>query len=382
MTNAAIAAAHDVVVGGDAADLLALTAALVTIPSVHPNETAVADAIHARLSTRASDLTIDRMGNAIVARTTFDAPRRIVLCGHLDTVAGGTGRGTERHEPSVARRDQDTLVGLGTADMKGGIAVLLALAERAGTGPNAATTGLDYTFVFYDGEEVADAHNGLRRVFAERPELVAGDLAVLLEPTGGNVEAGCQGTIHISARFVGGRAHTARPWTGDNAIHRMAPVLERLATATPSPIDIDGLTFRQAMQVVRVEGGIANNVVPDHGALVVNRRFAPSLSIDDARREVEELLGAAAVVEVLEASAGALPNLTNPLVAEFIAAIGATVEPKLGWTDVARFAAHGIPALNYGPGLAEVAHTADEYVTRSALEACMQRLTSFLHLTG
>ncbi len=356
----------------DRRDLLSLTAALVAVPSISRSEASLADAVEARLRARAPGLEITRVGDNVVARTQIGRERRVVLGGHLDTVPSNANE--------TPRLDGDVLHGLGSADMKGGLAVLLALAEDLSEGGRDARH--DVTLVFYVGEEIADEFNGLRDLFDRRADLVAGDLAILLEPTGGWVEAGCQGVVILRATFRGERAHTARPWTGANAIARAAPVLARVAGTEPDPITVDGLEYRQALQVVRVEGGVANNVVPDACSFVVNRRFAPSLSIDDARTEVEQLLAGTDEVDLVTSSPAAPPNLDAPLVAEFVGTLDLAVRPKLGWTDVARFAAAGIPALNYGPGDPSVAHTADERVDRESLDGCHAVLGYFLGLRG
>ena len=349
-------------------DLLGLTAELIAVPSASLAETALADLVADRLGALAPALQVDRLGDNVVARTRLGREQRIVLGGHLDTVpANGNAQ---------PRIDGDVLHGLGAADMKGGLAVLLTLAAAIAAQPDAAR--FDATLVFYAGEEIADEHNGLRRLFAERPAWVEGDLAVLLEPTGGWVEAGCQGTLHLRAVFRGVRAHSARPWMGDNAIHRAAAVLARLAAHESDTVDIDGLPYRESLQVVRVEGGVANNVVPDEATLVVNRRFAPAYTVDEATAQVRALLDGADEIEVLNASPAAPPNLWDPLVAELVGRFDLGVRPKLGWTDVARFAAHGVPALNFGPGEPELAHTADEHVTRDSLDGCYAVLGRFL----
>jgi succinyl-diaminopimelate desuccinylase len=352
-------------------DLLRLTAALVAVPSVSRHEGDLADRVERRLAEHAPKLMLARAGNTVIARTELGSGRRVVLGGHLDTVPAN---GNE-----VPRLDGDVLHGLGAADMKGGLAVLLRLAEEISAG---ARPRLDCTLAFYEGEEIADEFNGLRHVFAERPELLAGNFAVLLEPTGGRVEAGCQGTLHLRAHFEGERAHSARPWRGRNAIHSAAHVVKRLAGHEAETVTVDGLPYRQSLQVVRIEGGVANNVVPDTCTLVVNRRFAPSYSVDDARAEVEELLTGADRIEVLNASSAAPPNLGHPLVAEFVQTLGVDVEPKLGWTDVARFAARGVPAVNFGPGDPDLAHTAGEHVTRESVEQCYAALARFLGVIG
>jgi succinyl-diaminopimelate desuccinylase len=355
------------VVEHDAADLFGLTAALCAVPSVSGDETTLADAVETRLRARAPKLSIDRVANNVVARTQLGRGRRIVLGGHLDTVPVNGNA-----EP---RFEGDVLHGLGSADMKGGLAVLLALAELA----SAHDATHDLTLFWYEGEEVADEHNGLRHLFATAPELLAGDLAILLEPTGGWVEAGCQGTMAARATVRGQRAHTARPWMGKNAIHATSEILSRVATFEPETVIVDGLDYREALQVVRIEGGVANNVVPDECRLTVNRRFAPSRSIADAEVEVRAVLAGADEIEIVSASPAAPPNLNHPLVAEFVGTLDLAVRPKLGWTDVARFASRGVAALNYGPGDPTLAHTAGEHVTRGDVEGCFNVLA---HFTG
>jgi succinyl-diaminopimelate desuccinylase len=349
-------------------DLLALTEALCEIPSVSGTEAALADVVEARLRKSGGPLHIDRIGANVVARTELGRPRRIVLGGHIDTVPANGN--------AAPRRDGDVLHGLGTADMKGGVAILLALADDLASGK----ARYDVTIVLYDGEEVADEHNGLRRLFAEAPALVRGDLAIMLEPTGGWVEAGCQGTIHVRAVFDGVRAHSARPWMGKNAIHRAGRLIEFCANFEAATVDVDSLEYREALQIVRIEGGVANNVVPDQCSVVVNRRYAPSRSLEEAVHEVSTFCTDAGAdhTEVLNASTAAPPNLMNPLIAELTGVYDLPVRPKLGWTDVGRFAAHGIPACNFGPGDPELAHTADERVDRETLDACLALLQRFV----
>jgi succinyl-diaminopimelate desuccinylase len=349
-------------------DLLGLTEELCGVPSESRAERALADLVEGRARTRARGLAVERVGDNVIVRSDLARDRRVVLGGHLDTVPANGN--------ATPRRDGDTLHGLGTADMKGGLAILLALAEALAARPDAAR--FDATFVFYAGEEIAEEWNGLRDLFARAPELVAGDVAILLEPTDGWVEAGCQGTLHLRATYRGARAHTARPWMGVNAIHRAAGALGRIAAADPGPVDVDGLEYRQALQVVRVDGGVANNVVPDECSIVVNRRFAPSVTVATAETETRALLDDADEVEVVSASLAAPPNLWDPLVAELVGSFDLGVRPKLGWTDVARFAAHGVPALNFGPGEPALAHTADERVTRESLDGCHAVLGRFL----
>lgn len=353
---------------GGTVDLLSLTEELCAVPSESHHETALADLVEQRVRGRAPSLRVDRLGDNVVVRTELGREKRLVLGGHLDTVPAN---GNE-----VPRIDGDILYGLGAADMKGGLAVLLTLAEALHASLSAAR--FDATLVFYVAEEVAEEFNGLRHLFAERPAWVSGDLAVLLEPTGAWVEAGCQGTLHLRATFRGERAHSARPWMGVNAIHRLADVLARLATHEADTVDVDGLAYRESLEVVRIEGGVANNVVPDRASLVVNRRFAPRYTIEEATAQVRALLVGADEIEVLNASPAAPPNLWDPLVAEIIGTFDLGVRPKLGWTDVARFAAAGVPALNFGPGDPAIAHTAGEQVSRASLESCYAVLGRFL----
>jgi len=347
-----------------ASDLLALTAALVAVPSVSLAEEALAGGVETRLRGVAG-LDVERVGLNVVARTHLGRGRRIVMAGHLDTVPANGN--------AVPRLDGDVLHGLGAADMKSGVAVLLRLAEEV-----AADARFDCTFVFYEAEEIADEYNGLRKLFAERPDLVAGDFAILLEPTDLWLEAGCQGSIRLEATFRGRRAHTARPWQGDNAVYRAAPVLQRLAGYQPEAIEVDGLLFRQALSVVDIHGGVAGNVVPDRCTVVVNRRYAPALTLEQAEAEVRSLLDGADEIALTSVSQAAHPNLNHPLVAEFAGLLDLPVRCKLGWTDVARFSAHGVPAINFGPGDPEVSHTAGEHVTRASVEGCFAALAAFL----
>jgi succinyl-diaminopimelate desuccinylase len=357
--------------GGESAvpDLLAATAALVAVPSVSHSEGLLADQVEAGLR-RVERLSVDRIGNNVVARTHLGLPSRIVLAGHLDTVpANGNS------DPKI---DGDTLWGLGSADMKGGLAVMLAV---AGTESGAA---MDVTYVFYSGEEVAREHNGLLEIEAVAPELLVGDVAVLGEPTGARIEAGCQGVLKVEVSLGGVRAHTARPWMGVNAVHRLGPLLERVAGYEPRQPMIDGCRYQEALQAVNVSGGVAANVVPDRATLLLNHRFAPDRDAAAAeasvRALVEPLLDPSAGdrVAVVESQPGALPSLTHPLLRTLLKATSLPPRAKLGWTDVAFFAERGIPAVNFGPGDPEVAHTADERVTRSELDRAYTSLRDLI----
>lgn len=345
-------------------DLMALTEALVAVPSVSLDERELADAVQDRLESHGGTMTVERVGDNVVARTDSGREPRVLIGGHLDTVpANGNLPG---------HREGDTLRGLGATDMKGGLAVMLRLAEEA------AASHHDLTLVFYVAEEITEEHNGLRDLFARRPDLVAADMAILMEPTDGWVEAGCQGTIHLRADFEGARAHTARPWKGENALHRAGHLLARLDVHEAPTVAVEGLEFRESLQAVEIGGGVARNVVPDRCSVVVNRRYAPGPSLEEAVAHTASLLEEADSVELVSASPAAAPGLSDPLVAEFVGTLDLAVRPKLGWTDVARFTEHGVPALNFGPGDPEIAHTAGEWVDRASLEGAHRVLAWFL----
>lgn len=348
-------------------DLLARTAELVNIRSESFDEAALADLVESRL--RGCDhLEVHRVGGNVVARTALDRANRLVIAGHLDTVPANGN--------ATARIEGDVLWGLGATDMKGGLAVMLALAESV---PDPA---VDVTWIFYVGEEVAAVHNGLAHLFAEHPGLVHGDVALLGEPTGGAIEAGCQGTMRLRIGLVGARAHTARPWMGCNAIHRAGRLLAGLAKYRERRPVIDGCEYREALQAVAVEGGVAGNVVPDRCVVTVNHRFAPDRTAEEARAHLDDVLAPflteGDAIEVVDLAGAAPPSLHHPLLAALRERNTLEVRAKLGWTDVSRFAAAGIPAVNFGPGDATLAHTAEERVERETLEVVHAALEDLL----
>ena len=328
------------------ADVIALTTALVDVESVSGDEAARATLVHEALVS-VPHLKVERVGNNVLARTELGRERRILLAGHLDTVP------IADNVPS--RRKGDLLLGCGTSDMKSGDAVILHLAATL-TDPS-----YDLTFVLYDNEEVEAERNGLNHLVRDHRDWLDADLAILMEPTNGQVEAGCQGTLRVRVELYGTRAHSARSWLGVNAIHAAAPVLQRLREHVAREVDIDGCVYREGLLAVAIGGGIAGNVVPDACTVTINFRFAPDRSEDEALAYVEDVL-AGYDVTLIDSAAGALPGLTHPAAQHFIAAVGETPVAKYGWTDVARFSALGIPALNYGPGDPNLAHTRDEYV--------------------
>jgi len=354
-------------------DVLALTRALVDTPSVSGTEQALADAVETALRALGG-LEVERVGDAVLARTNLGRDTRVVLAGHLDTVP------IADNLPSRLDEATGLLHGCGTSDMKSGDAVMLRLAGRFGV--PGAQPAHDLTFVFYDNEEVESARNGLGRVARERRGWLYGDLAVLLEPTDGEIEAGCQGTLRAVLSAKGRRAHSARSWLGVNAVHTLADVLTTLAAYRAREVEIDGCTYREGLNAVGISGGVAGNVIPDEAAVTVNFRYAPDRDEDAAEAHVRDVfadfLGAGGTLTVVDNAGGALPGLAEPAAAAFVAAVGRPARAKLGWTDVARFAAFGIPAVNYGPGDPTLAHTREEHVRVDRLRPAEDALVAYL----
>ncbi|HEX5594453.1 MAG TPA: succinyl-diaminopimelate desuccinylase [Micromonosporaceae bacterium] len=328
------------------ADPVALTRALVDVESVSRNERQLADYVEEVLR-GVAHLSVQRFGNTVMARTDLGRAQRVVLAGHLDTVP------LNNNFPSSV--EGDVIYGCGTSDMKSGVAYALHLAVHL------PDPRYDVTYFFYEAEEIEARYNGLFLVSQAHPEWLVADFALLLEPTYGAVEAGCQGTMRAVVSTTGRRAHSARSWNGVNAIHAAGEVLRRLSAYEARSVTIDGCLYREGMNAVLIRGGVAGNVVPDRCEVEVNYRFAPDRSEEQAHAHVREVF-AGFEVEVIDSSPGALPGLTAAPAREFLAAVGAPPVAKLGWTDVARFAALGIPALNFGPGDPNVAHAPDERV--------------------
>ncbi|MDX1892617.1 succinyl-diaminopimelate desuccinylase [Mycolicibacterium sp. 050158] len=347
------------------ADPIELTAALVDIPSESRHEARIADDVEAALRAQAPGYEVIRNGDAVLARTNLGRPSRVLLAGHLDTVPAAD------NVPS--RLVDGELYGCGTSDMKSGDAVFLHLAATL------AEPSHDVTLVMYDCEEIESSANGLGRIERELPDWLRADVAILGEPSGGFIEAGCQGTIRMVVRATGTRAHSARSWLGDNAIHKLGAVLDRLSVYQARSVDIDGCTYREGLSAVRIDGGVAGNVIPDAASVTLNFRFAPDRSVEQAAAHVHDVLDGLDVdVELTDAAAGALPGLTKPAAAGLISAAGGRVRAKFGWTDVARFAALGIPAVNYGPGDPNMAHRVDERVELAQITAVTETLRAYL----
>ncbi|WP_151084691.1 succinyl-diaminopimelate desuccinylase [Nocardioides cynanchi] len=343
-------------------DVVTLTEQLVDIESVSRNEREIADAVERALAAL-GHLDVTRRGNTVVARTYLDRGERVVLAGHLDTVP--------LNDNLPSRNDGTLLHGLGTCDMKSGDAVILKLAA---TVPEPVR---DVTYILYEAEEIESEFNGLSLLTASDPELLRADFAILMEPSDGVVEAGCQGTMRVEVTTHGERAHSARSWKGVNAIHRAAPILERLTSYDARTPVIDGLTYHEGLNAVGISGGVAGNVLPDLCTVSVNYRFAP----DRSEAEAEEFVRAffeGYDVHVSDSAPGALPGLDRPAAKEFVEAVGGTVNPKFGWTDVARFSALGVPAVNFGPGDPMLAHKQEEFVPLAQIRHCEQALSTWL----
>jgi succinyl-diaminopimelate desuccinylase len=343
-------------------DAAALTATLVDSPSVSGDEDQLAGAIEQALS-QLPHLRVERFGNSVVARTGLGRPERVVLAGHIDTVpiAGNV--------PSHVTEGR--LYGCGTSDMKSGVAVQLRLAAGV-TEP-----ARDVTYVFYDCEEIEAERNGLGQLSRRQPDLLAGDFAVLMEPSGNEIEGGCQGTMRAEVTAAGQRAHSARSWMGRNAIHQAGAILDILRSYQPREPEVDGLRYHEGLNAVAITGGVAGNVIPDRCVVTVNYRFAPDRDIAAAGQHLREVFSDWPV-EIVDAAPSARPGLGAGPAASFAAAVGGSPRAKLGWTDVARFAELGIPAVNYGPGISEIAHTRDEYVELASIADCEARMRRWL----
>ncbi|WP_243059314.1 succinyl-diaminopimelate desuccinylase [Nocardioides sp. SR21] len=344
------------------ADAVTLTEQLVNIESVSLDEQAIADAVEEALRAL-PHLSVERVGHTVVARTDLGLGERVVIAGHLDTVP--------LNDNLPARRDGDLLHGLGTCDMKGGDAVILRLAA---TVPEPVR---DVTYILYEAEEIDAKYNGLRLLAEARPDLMAADFAILMEPSNASVEAGCQGTLRVEVRTTGERAHSARSWRGVNAIHGAAEVLRRLNEYDARKPVIDGLEYHEGLNAVFIRGGVAGNVLPDECVVEVNFRFAPDRSEAEAEAFVREFFEGYDVT-LTDSAPGALPGLDLPAAKAFVEAVGGEVNPKFGWTDVARFSGLGVPAVNYGPGDPMLAHKQEEHVPVEHITRCEDRLRRWL----
>jgi succinyl-diaminopimelate desuccinylase len=344
------------------ADAVTLTEQLVNIESVSRNEAAIADAVESALAPL-DHLEVTRHGHTVVARTNLGHGERVVIAGHLDTVP--------LNDNLPARREGGLLHGLGTCDMKGGDAVMLRLAAHV-PDPNR-----DLTFIWYEAEEIEAEFNGLHLLAQSHPELMTADFAILMEPSNAVVEAGCQGTLRVDVRTSGERSHSARSWKGDNAIHKAAGILTRLQEYDARRPVIDGLEYHEGLNAVFIRGGVAGNVLPDECVVEVNFRFAPDRSEAEAADFVRDFFEGYDVT-LTDSAPGALPGLDVPAAKAFVEAVGGEVNPKFGWTDVARFSGLGVPAVNFGPGDPMLAHKQEEHVPVADIERCERTLRTWL----
>ncbi len=346
------------------ADVVTLTRRLVDIESVSRHEQAIADAVQRALEAQLH-LTVVRRGHTVVARTDLGRAERVVIAGHLDTVP------LNDNLPSRLDEDTGALHGLGACDMKGGDAVILRLAATV------LEPVRDVTYVLYEAEEIDERFNGLRALGESDPELLRADFAILMEPSNGVVEAGCQGTLRVEVTATGQRAHSARAWKGVNAIHGAAEILTRLNAYEPRRPVIDGLEYHEGLNAVSIRGGVAGNVLPNECVVEVNYRFAPDLSTDEAQAFVRNFFSGYDV-RLTDLGAAAMPGLDRPAAKAFVEAVGGVVNPKFGWTDVARFTALGVPAVNFGPGDPLLAHKQEEWVPVDQIRRCEEQLRTWL----
>jgi succinyl-diaminopimelate desuccinylase len=328
---------------------------LCRIPSPIGEERALCDAVAERLRSARTAAPIRRYGDSLVVPLTRGTGGpHVTLAGHLDVVR------TEHEGP--ARIEGERLYGAGSADMKSGVCLMLDLAERP------RLPHLDVTLVFYAREEGPFAENELGRVLAEDPDVTRSDVAIALEPSDNKLQLGCGGSLHASVTFVGRTAHSARPWQGENAIHKAAGLLARLSALEPVPEVVDGLEWKSVVSATLASGGRARNVIPDRFELNLNHRFGPGTSVEKAQARIEALVAGEAEIRFIDVAPSAPPRRDHPLIKALAESGVAGIEPKQAWTDVARFSAAGVPAANFGPGVQAQAHQKNEWTLVAALD--------------
>lgn len=339
-----------------------LTLDLVNISSVSKDEKSIADSIEKALQ-EYSHLKITRVNNSLVAQTNFGNKQRVVIAGHIDTVPANNN--------FPGKMTNSEIIGLGSVDMKSGIAVALRLAAEI------TNSNFDITYLFYESEEIETKFNGLELITKQQKDLLNCDFAILMEPTNGILEVGCQGSLRFEVSSTGKRSHSARWWNGENAIHKTNKILEILNNYKSREPEIDGYKFKEGLQAVKINGGIAGNVVPDSVSVSINHRFAPDTTIDQATTNMKNLFKDFNF-HLVDAANAAPTGLANPLIKEFVSNVGKNIAPKFGWTDVARFANAGIPAINFGPGDPNLAHHPDEKVSIIQINDVYETLKKWL----
>ena len=344
--------------------LATLTLALCAVPSVTGEEQHLADEVERWLGPSAFQT--ERVGHSVAALLPRQGLPLITLVGHLDTVPP---------QPSQSLKMQDGRVyGLGASDMKAGLALMFKLVRML----DPARLRYDLGLVFYEGEEGPFAGNGLEPLMERVGWLGETALAIILEPSSNQPQLGCLGTLHARVVFTGRGAHSARPWHGDNAIYQALPLLRAVADWRAREVWVEGFPFRETLEVTTARGGRARNMVPDSFALNLNHRFAPGVPEQEAVARVERLVAGQAQVEITDLAPAAQVGLSSPLLASFVDHLGVAPAPKQAWTDVARFSARGIPALNWGPGLGSQAHQPNEFAEVGLMVEGYRALFAFL----
>ncbi len=343
------------------------TLALCRTPSVIGDEKAIADEVEAWAGRHFTPSQISRISHSFVLGDLKDPRPTVALIGHLDTVP--------LHPESVPpRRDGDRLVALGASDMKGGLAVMMALAEEL---PRERLP-FNLAYILYEREEGPYAESGLGPLLDAHPELKAVRFGIAMEPTDNVVQVGCVGSLHATVTFSGRSAHSARPWQGENAVHKAGAFLAELHARGPREVSQSGFVFREVMSITRAEGGRARNVVPHQFELNLNYRFAPGKSLEQAQRDVLDLVADRATVVFTDLSPSGRVCADNPLFGRLLQTTGLPAEPKQAWTDVARFSEFGVDAVNFGPGETAQAHQLNESASVAALKVAYDKLAAFL----
>lgn len=343
------------------------TLSLCLIPSVIGDEKAIADHVEAWARTVFAEGEILRRSHSLLLGNLNDPRPSVALVGHLDTVP--------RHQDTgPVRIEGDRLYALGSSDMKGGLAVMMELAERL---PRAQLP-FNLLLMLYEREEGPYLESGLGPILESLGDAKKLRFGIAMEPTDNVVQVGCVGTLHATLRFTGKSAHSARPWQGENAIHKAGPVLAELLALPPREVNFGGFRFQEVMSVTRASGGRARNVIPDTMELNLNYRFAPGKTVAQAQEELRAFVAGRAEIEFTDLSPSGRVCADNPLFQRLLATTGASATSKQAWTDVARFSEAGIDAVNYGPGETAQAHQVNESASVSALVVAYQRLAAFL----